>query len=243
MIINDYHDDSCSPTNSQINSVNDLHNLFLMTINQYVPKDFVFNFSSDLTEVLNLYCIPVSCLIAYIKQLSHFKFVPLDDRVRLLKNNTKILLPMFACLLKLTRDTPFVFNHPGDRNINDKIAYSCFLFSRLIKNDFELLSLIITLFLFCPCLLTNESLINAGYINKQSYKFIKKAADDYTTMLWNYIMKKSYGNEQQATITYMKIITTITHLQNITNEIYDGIEDYIDIDNVHIMLQSVLHLI
>ena len=66
---------------------------------------------------------------------------------------------MFACLLKLTHDTPFIFNHSGDRNINDKITYSCFLFSHLIKNDCELLSLIITLFLFCPFFI-NKRIIN-----------------------------------------------------------------------------------
>ena len=228
--------------NFQINYANDLHHIFLTTAKQLVPKEFVFDFNADLTEVLNLYCVPASCLISYIKQIPHFQSLLIDDRIILLKNNTKILLPMLACILNITFDTPFVFNHSGILNINDKMAYSCLLFSRLIKNDSKLLLLIITLLLFCPCSLTSNSLINTDHIKNESYELMKKAYEEYTSMLWSCIMKGSLDNEQQAIIKFTKIVTTITRLQDITSDIYDGMEGLVEIDKLHSMLQSVLHL-
>jgi hypothetical protein len=214
----------------------------MLTRNETIQKEFIFDFNSDLTELLNLYCAPASCLIAFMKQLSHFQSIPVDDRIILIKNNTKILLPIFICLLNLTPDTSLLANHHrNNQTINGKIAESCLLFSSIMTDDSKLLLLLITVFLFSPCLLTNKSLIETGYINNQSYQLMKQACDEYTEMLWNYIVKKS-DDEEQVVLTYMKIITTVTQLQKITSEIYDGLDGLIQVDKLHLMIQSVLHL-
>ncbi|CAF4004342.1 unnamed protein product, partial [Rotaria sp. Silwood1] len=142
------------------------------------------------------------------------------DRLILLKNNIKILLPLLTHLLNTTFDIKILVNHPGPNYINNKIAYASSLFEDIALDDNKLLILLIVIFLFCPCLFTNESLYDAGYINNHSRQLIQYAYDEYTQLLWYYILEKCLDQEEQAVLTYMKIVTTFLHLQNVTSEIY-----------------------
>ncbi len=137
---------------------------------------------------------------------------------------------------------PILINHPGVHNINDRISYAYSLFAHIIPDDNKLLILIILVFLFCPCLFTSNSLNDAGYINEHSRKLIRCTYNHYTQSLWYYIMEKSLDNEQQAILTYMKIVTKFLHLQNVMSEIYGIVECSVQIDRLHMIMQSILHL-
>jgi ABC-type multidrug transport system permease subunit len=137
---------------------------------------------------------------------------------------------------------PILINHPGVHNINDRISYAYSLFAHIIPDDNKLLILIILVFLFCPCLFTSNSLYDAGYINEHSRQLIRCTYNQYTQSLWYYIMEKSLDNEQQAILTYMKIVTKFLHLQNVMSEIYGIVECSVQIDRLHMIMQSILHL-
>lgn len=207
-----------------------------------MKEDFVLKYDYDLTKVINSYCTPTSCLIVFFKQLSQFQQLPVDDRLILLKNNTKILLPILTNLLIKAFDIQILINDPGLHNINHKIVYASSLFSYLASDDNKLLILLLVVFLFCPCLFTNESLYDAGYIDNHSKEMIQYAYDEYTQLLWYYILEKSLDDEEQAVLTYTKIVTTFLHLQNVTSEIYGIVECSVQVDQLHMMMQSVLHL-
>jgi hypothetical protein len=233
---------SCLSLNNHLNDIDFIFELFIENTQNIIPDDFIFKFDYDLTNVLNSYCTPISCLITFLKQLFRFQQLPIDDRLLLLKNNIKILLPILTHLLNITYDIKIHINHPGLHNINNKISYAHSLFAYIIPDDNKLLTLLIIVFLFCPCLFTNDLLYDAGYINHNSRQLIQCAYDEYTQLLWYYILEKSLDNEQRAVLTYMKIVTTFLQLQNITSEIYDIVECSVQIDRLHMMMQSILHL-
>ncbi|CAF0827466.1 unnamed protein product [Rotaria sp. Silwood1] len=241
-----HHQDFCSTSylfsNSHLRYIDLIFDLFIESSQQIIPEDFIFKYDYDLTNVLNSYCTPISCLIMFFKQLSQFQQLPVDDRLILLKNNIKILLPLLTHLLNTTFDIKILVNHPGPNYINNKIAYASSLFEDIALDDNKLLILLIVIFLFCPCLFTNESLYDAGYINNHSRQLIQYAYDEYTQLLWYYILEKCLDQEEQAVLTYMKIVTTFLHLQNVTSEIYGIVECSVQVDQLHMMMQSVLHL-
>jgi hypothetical protein len=209
---------------------------------QIIPKGFTLQFDFNLTNVLNLYCTPISALITFLKQLSQFQQLSIDDRLILLKNNIKILLPILMHLLNTTSGVQIYFSHPGLHNINNKIAYAYSLFAYIIPDDNKLLTLIITVFLFCPCLYTNDLLYDVGCVNNQSRHFIQSAYNEYTELLWFYILLTTRDNEQQAVLIYMRIMATFLQLQNMSSEIYDIVESSVQIDQLHLMMQSILNL-
>ena len=229
---------SCSYT-SQVDLI---FELFIESTRETITSDFHFQFDHDLTAVLNRYCLPISCFIMFLKQLSQFQRLPVDDRLIILKNNTKVLLPLLTHLLNTTCDVPLLVNQPGPRNINQKISYAYSLFANIVPNDNKLLALLMAGFLFCPCLFTSESLYDAGHITDHSRQLIQYAYDEYTQLVWCYIIEKYEEDEHQATRIYMKIVTTLLRLQNVTSEIHDIVQCSVQIDQLHMMMQSVLHL-
>jgi hypothetical protein len=233
---------SCLLSKTYLKQINFIFELFLESTREMISEDFILRFDYDLTNVINLYCTPVWCLITFLKQLSQFQQLPIDDRLILLKNNTKILLPILTHLLNTTSGVQIRVDHPGLHNINNKIVCAYSLFACCVPDDNKLLALLIVVFLFCPCLLTNNSLYDAGYINTQSRQLIQCAYDEYTQLVWYYIIEKYVDDEHQAVLIYMKIVTTILHLQIIVSEIYDIVKCSVEIDQLHMMMQSILHL-
>lgn len=219
-----------------------IFDLFLENAQQIIPEDFILELDFDVTRVLNLHCLPISCLITFLKQLPHFQQLPVDDRLILLKNNMKIITPILIFLLNTTFNVELRVNDPGMHNLNNKIAHAYSLFAYLVPDDNKLLTLLITVFLFCPCLSTNDSLCDAGSITDQSRQLIHNAYDEYTQLLWRYIVEKSPDNEQKAIMTYTKIITTFVRLQTVASEIHDIVECNVQIDQLHMLMQSILHL-
>ncbi|CAF4349065.1 unnamed protein product, partial [Rotaria sp. Silwood2] len=134
-----HHQSICSTSylfsNSHLNYIDLIFDLFIESSQQIIPEDFIFKYDYDLTNVLNLYCTPISCLIMFFKQLSQFQQLPVDDRLILLKNNIKILLPMLTHLLNTTCGMQILVNHPGPHNINNKIAYASSLFEDIVSDD------------------------------------------------------------------------------------------------------------
>jgi hypothetical protein len=232
---------SINPT-TNVKHVDFIFDLFIENGQQMIPENFILDFDYDITHVLNLHCLPISCLITYLKQLPHFQQLPVDDRLILLKNNTKIIGPILLYLLNLTFDVQIRVNHPGVHNLNNKIVDAYSLFSHIIADDTKLLTLLITVLLFCPCLFTNDSLYDAGHMNEHSRQLIHYAYDEYTQFLWYYILEKFLDNEQKALIAYMKLITTFLRLQTLASEIYDIVECSVQIDQLHMLMQSILHL-
>ncbi len=233
---------SCLLSNNHFNDIDVFFDLFVETNHKLIPEDFLFKFDNNLTNVLNCYCLPISSLITFLKQLFQFQQLPIDDRLLLLKNNVKILLPILTHLLNTTLGVPILINHPGLHNINNRISYAYSLFAQIIPDDNKLLTLIILVFLFCPCLFTSDSLYDVGYINEHSRQLIRCTYNQYTQSLWYYITDKSHDNEKQAILTYMKIVTKFLHLQNVMSEIYGIVECSVQIDRLHMIMQSILHL-
>jgi hypothetical protein len=219
-----------------------MYNLFLDSTQKIIPKEFILKFDVNLTNVLNLYCIPISSLITFLKQVSHFQQLSVDDRLILLKYNIKIILPILTHLLNTTSNIQTSFNHPGVHNINNKISYAYSLFARIIPEDNKLLLVIILAFLFCPCLFTTNSLYDAGDITNPSRQLIQYAYDEYTKLLWYYVLEVTGDNHDQAVLTFMKIVTTFLQVQNVSSDIYDIVESSVQIDQLHMMMQSILHL-
>lgn len=219
-----------------------IYDLYLEATQEIVPDNFSFHFDRDLTDVLNTFCIPISCLITFLKQISQFQQLPVDDRLLLLKNNVKILLPILTYSFNLTLNIPLRINHPGSNHINTKISYAYSLLAHVIPDDEKFLILTLLVLQFCPCLFTNNSLSDAGYISENSRQLIRYTYDEYAQYLWTYILEKFADDEQQAIIIYSKLVTKIVHLQTLMSEIYDIVECSVQIDRLHIMMQSVLHL-
>lgn len=228
--------------NSHLNYIDLIFDLFVESSQQMIPDDFILKYDYDLTNVLNSYCIPISCFIVFFKQLSQFQQLPVDDRLLLLKNNIKILLPLLTNLLQTTLDVEIIVDNPGTQSINNKLVNASSLLTYITHDDNKLLILLIVVFLFCPSLFTNESLYDAGYINSHSRQLIQYAYDEYTQLLWYYILEKSVDHEEQAALTYMNIVTKFLHLQTVTSEIYGIVECSVQVDQLHMMMQSVLHL-
>ncbi|UJR27530.1 hypothetical protein I4U23_008813 [Adineta vaga] len=224
------------------NHVDLIFEMFIESTREIISDNFILEFNHDITDGLNQYCVPVSCLITFFKQLSEFQQLPVDDRLILLKNNTKILLPILIHLLTTTLSTQIFCNHSGLHNINNKISYISSLLNYIIPDDNKLLVLLIIVFLFCPCLYTSNSLQDAGHMNEHSRQIIQYAYDEYIQLVWFYMIEKFDDNQQQTTLTYMKIVTTFLRIQNLISEIYDIIECSVQIDQLHLMMQSVLHL-
>lgn len=219
-----------------------MFNLFIENTQQILPEDFLLELDEDITNVLNLHCLPISSLITFLKQLALFQKLPVDDRLILLKNNTKVLLPILISLLNSIFDVGYQLNNPGYQNINKKLLEAYSTFDDLIPDDNKYLLILITVFLFCPCLLTNESLIDAGNMTDQSRQLINYAYDEYAQLLWYYISEKYSDDEQQATMIYTKIINASLRLQTVASEIYDLVECSVQIDQLHMLMQSILHL-
>jgi len=226
----------------EMTDVDFIYEIFMENTQQIIPENFILELGFDVTAVLNSHCLPMSSLITFVKQLPHFQQLPVDDRLILLKNNTKVLTPMFLYLLNLTFDVQLRLNHPGVQNLNNKIVQAYSLFAYLVPDDQKLLTLLITVFLFCPCLFTNQSLHDAGNITEHSRHLIREAYDEYTLHLWNYILEKSMDDETQATMIFTKIVLAFVRLQSLASEIYDIIECSAQIDQLHMLMQSILHL-
>ena len=224
------------------NHIDLMFDLFIENTQQILPEDFLLELDNDITHVLNLHCLPISSLITFLKQLALFQQIPVDDRLILLKNNTKILLPILMSLLNSTFDVQYPVNQSGFKNLNHKLAHVYSMFDDLIPDDNKFLLILITALLFCPSLLTTESLIDAGFINDPSRQLINYAYDEYAQLLWYYVQEKYPDDEQQATIIYTKIVTTSLRSQLIVSEIYDFIECSVQIDQLHMLMQSILHL-
>ncbi|CAF1013433.1 unnamed protein product [Adineta ricciae] len=233
---------SSSSSYSCDNQIDLICEIFLESVREVIPDEFRLDLNHDVTDGLNQYCMPVSSLITFSKHLSQFQQLPVDDRLILLKNNTKVLLPMFIHLLSTTTKTRIYFHHPGLHNINEKISYTYSLFSYNMPDDNKLLVLLFVVLLFSSSLLTSKSLYDAGQMNEHSRQMARYTYDEYAQLIWLYVSEKYDDNYGQAALVYMKIITTFLQLQNLTNEIYDIIECSVQIDRLHMIMQSVLHL-
>ena len=219
-----------------------MFDLYLEATHEIVPENFAFHFDYDLTDVLNTFCIPISSLITFLKQISQFQQLPVDDRLLLLKNNVKILLPVLTHAFNLTLNIPIRVTHTGYQNINTKITNAYSLIAQIIPEDQKFLILVLLVLQFCPCLFTTDSLSDAGSISSNSRQMIRSIYDEYIQFLWMYILEQSDDDEQQAIMIYSKLVTSIVHLQNLMSEIYDIVECSVQIDRLHIMMQSILHL-
>jgi len=216
--------------------------LFVENIQDILPLNCHLTFDHDLTQVLNDFCTPITCLITFLKQLQQFQRLPIDDRLLLLKNNMKILLPIIIRLFNTIFNVQISMKQSGLYNINEKISYACSLIAYNIPDDNKFLTLFFVVILFCPCLLTTDVLCDAGQMNSHSGQLIQNAYDEYTQLLWLYLLEKSLDNEQQATLNYMKIITTLLQIQNLMSEVYSIVQCSVQIDRLHMMMQSILHL-
>ena len=227
---------------NEVDRTDFLFDLLLDNVQEIIPEGFTLEFDYDITHVLNSHCLPISCLITYLKQLSHFQQLPVDDRLILLKNNTKMILPVLIYFLNATFGVQLRVNHPGVDNLNNRLVYAYSLFAYIISDDNKLLSLLLTALLFCPCLFTNESLYDAGCMSEPSRQLVRAAYDEYTQLLWYYLAEKYAHDEPQGIMTYVKIVTTFVRLQTITSEIYDVVECSVQVDQLHMLMQSILHL-
>ena len=217
-----------------------VYDLFLKITADVRRDEIRLTSDADLTATWNLYSVPLSYFIIFIKQLAPFQCLTIDDKVIVLKNNTRVLMPMLTYLFELLFAIPA---HAADTDqLNATIATSHSLFAHVIADDTQLLLLLIIVFLFCPCLLTHESLNDIGCVSQHAHELIARAYEQYAHLLWAYLLDRCRADEKQAAITYMKLISTMLRLQHLTSTIYDQLPSFIDADRLHLMIQSVLHL-
>ena len=232
-----------STTTAPADHLRIVYELFLKITEDVRPDESRPTCDSDLTATWNLYSVPLSYFITFIKQLAPFPCLTIDDKVIVLKNNSRVLMPMLTYLFERLFSIPVPVAHVADAaDLNTTIASSHSLFAHVIADDTQLLLLIIIVFLFCPCLLTHESLNDIGCASQHAQELIADAYEQYAHLLWAYLLDRCQADEKQAAFAYMKLISTMLRLQHLTSTIYDQLPSYIDADRLHMMIQSVLHL-
>lgn len=233
---------SLSICSLSLNDADYIFDLLIENIQNILPMNCHLIFDHDLTQVLNDFCTPLTCLITFFKQLHSFQQLPVDDRLLLLKTNMKILLPIVIHLFNTVFGVQIFTKQPGLYNINRKISYACSLIAYNIPDDNKFLTLFLVVILFCPCLFTTDLLCDAGQMNSNSRQFIRNIYDEYIHLLWLYLVEKSRNDEQQAILNYMKIVTTLLRVQTLMSEVYSIVQCSVQIDRLHMMMQSILHL-
>ena len=237
------HRSLCSKADLPINHVNTLHKIFLKKSKDMIPDNFILQFDADLANVLNLHCTPISCLITFVKELAHFQSLTVNDKVILMKNNTRCLQPLIIYLFHHVFNVPILVHHPGQDHINNSLAASYTLLTNSIIRDSKLVLLCMSTLLFCPSLLTVNASNAVGYMTDTSRQCIRYAYDEHGQILWQYLMKQSHHQHDQAILAYMKLISVFLRLQQLTSEIYDRVPFLVQADRLHQMVQSLLYLI
>lgn len=226
------HHSLCSKVDLPINHANTLHKLFIKSSKGLVPDNFVFQFDADLASVSNLHSTPITGLIAFVKNLSHFQSLTVDEKIILLKNNTRCLQALLVYLFQSMFNVPILVIHPGQDHINNALANSYTLLTNSIVRDSKLMLLCMSTLLFCPSLLTVSSSSGIGYMKDSSLQLIRYAYDEYGQILWQYLMKKSHHDERHTIKSYTKLIS----------EIYDRVSCLVQTDRLNHMIQSLLYL-
>ena len=237
------HHSLCSKVDLPINHANTLHKLFIKASKELLPDNFVFQFDADLANVLNLHYTPISGMIAFVKHLSHFQPLTVDDKVILLKNNTRCLQPLLVYLFQSIFNVPILVIHPGQDHINNALASSYTLLTNSIARDSKLMLLCLSTLLFCPSLLTVSSSNGIGYMTDSSRQLIRYAYDEYGQILWQYLMRQSKQDELHAMKSYTKLISVFLRLQQLISEIYDRVSCLVQTDRLHQVVQSLLYLV
>ncbi|CAF1425169.1 unnamed protein product [Didymodactylos carnosus] len=204
-----------------------------------------FNFSNSrmtLHDFVNNECGIYTAFISYFKCIPEFHQLNIEDQIKLIRCNLRLLMPLG--FLELNN---FV-EHPTPDNImlsihgkgfNTKMTNINKKFAIFIYNS-TVIKLMLIILLFSTSLLTMVS-IRSMNISIQNIKQLYESQNFYTELLWKYMLH-TYG-ESESIVIFNLIISQCLNLQNLTIERDEQLRKNTEFSTIAPLMQSVLQIL
>ena len=182
--------------------------------------------------------------ISYFKQLPEIQNLNLDDQVTLIKQNIRILMPLNYAMLRAPDNSQFrtvklqTVNCYQDANIHEMLRALADMFVDFVRYDPLIVKLLVIVLFFSTNSLTTRSIYDPG--RYQQLKYIQQVQTSYLELLWSYLFEK-YG-EENAIICYTHLITKYLHVQTVIDQVDQIIQINADIQNVNLLMKTLLQL-
>jgi hypothetical protein len=191
--------------------------------------------------------------INFFRQIEEFEGLNSDDRFILIKYNLLPVAPISKCYnYKPTGDycsndasedhekeRQFFMLYHGSNDINDAFMGLGLSLVPITEKDPTLLSLLLAILIFCPCLSMNEDEPPL----KDSLA-VHRAQSHYISLFWNYLVNK--WGEVKAYKNFSQLLTIIFRMQSASKNIREFFRtQYINsnnVDKIGPLMQSVLHI-
>ena len=191
--------------------------------------------------------------INFFRQINQFESLHSDDRFILIKYNLLVVFPLSKCFhYKTTNDCCSLdsseeaerhrrfFALSGDSsNMRGKFIDLVVSLVEITKQDPTILSLLLTVLIFSPCLSMNE--------NEPPLKdplAVHQAQSFHTKLLWNHLFNE--WGEQPTQMYFIQFINLILKIQIVSKDLRDFFRDQFqsldDLDQIAPLMQSVLHI-
>jgi hypothetical protein len=190
--------------------------------------------------------------IEFFRQIEEFEGLNGDDRFVLIKYNLFLVFPIFKCYYyKQTDDCStsekseqekhrqLIMLCTGSNNIPDTFKSLVLSLVQITEQDPTLLSLLLTILIFSPCLSMHEDEPPL----KDSLA-VHRAQSRYVSLFWNYLVNK--WDEVEACKHFSQLLTMIFRMQLTTKNIREFFRiQYMalnSVDKIGPLMQSVLHI-
>jgi hypothetical protein len=229
---------------------------FLSTFQNGQASSFRVDLSNRASALISWSHIVNQIILSFIRffrLIDEFENLHLDDRFILIKYNFVSMYPIFRCFhyksinnccscdeneeaIKHRR----FFRLCGDTNgVRDVFINLVVSLVDVSEQDPTLLSLLLSILIFSPCLSMSED----GAFLKDSLA-VSRAQCHYAKLLWIYLINKR--GEMQACKQFIRLVTVITHLQSTSKRIRDFFRIPMmaldAVDRIAPLMQSVLHV-
>jgi hypothetical protein len=191
-------------------------------------------------------------IIKFFRQIEEFEGLNGDDRFILIKYNLLPVFPISKCYYYkptgdcCTSEKSEQEKHrrlfmlcTGSNNISDTFKSLVLSLVQITEQDPTLLSLLLTILIFCPCLSMNEDEPPL----KDSLA-VHRAQSHYISLFWNYLVNK--WGEVKAYKNFSQLLTIIFRMQSASKNIREFFRtQYINsnnVDKIGPLMQSVLHI-
>jgi hypothetical protein len=191
--------------------------------------------------------------IKFFRQIEEFEGLNGDDRFVLIKYNLHPVIPISKCYYYKPTDNwcsngeievaekqrPSFMLCSGSNNISDTFKSLVLSLVQITEQDPTLLSLLLTILIFCPCLSMNEDEPPL----KDSLA-VHRAQSHYINLFWNYLVNK--WGEVKAYKNFSQLLTVIFRMQSATKNFRDFFRTQCitsnSVDKIGPLMQSVLHI-
>ncbi|UJR09349.1 hypothetical protein I4U23_013592 [Adineta vaga] len=182
-------------------------------------------------------------LITHLKQLPEFQTIHVDDQVKLVKQNLRLVSPMNYALIRVSNSqitVPNIQTIGCINNINIHHMYRSLadIFIEIAVRDPIILKLFLIISFFTTDSVTTISILQLEHF--EELRHIKNIQSSYVNLLWSYMLEKC--GEINAILLFTKMITKYLHIQTIVNEMDSIIRVNDDVQKIDGLMQTILQL-